>query len=248
VAGRDLDGGDAFGAEDGVEGGAEFGVPVADEEVEVEGADLITEVHQKVAGGLGGPGRVRVRGHPEYVHPVGTDLHHEQDVEAAQCDGVEGEEVSGQQPGGLRAQEGSPPGVATPWCRAKLGGGQDPPDSACAYAVPESDEFSLDAAVTPGGVLLWQACTRARISSVIGGRSDRLGLGPVSGDQPAVPGQQRGRCDDPMGLQRAGSSRARADRMVRPGEARSGHLAAEYCDFLARDEDLDVLGCGAAGE
>jgi hypothetical protein len=32
-AGRDLDGGDAFGAEDGVESGNEFGVPVADKEV-----------------------------------------------------------------------------------------------------------------------------------------------------------------------------------------------------------------------
>jgi hypothetical protein len=78
-AGRDLDGGDAFGAEDGVESGSEFGVPVADKEV--EGADLITEVHQKVAGGLGGPGRARVSGHPKYVHPAGMDLHHEQDVE-----------------------------------------------------------------------------------------------------------------------------------------------------------------------
>jgi hypothetical protein len=69
----------------------------------VEGADLITEVHQKVAGGLGGPGRARVSGHPKYVHPAGMDLHHEQDVEAAQRDGVKGEEVSGQQPGGLSA-------------------------------------------------------------------------------------------------------------------------------------------------
>jgi hypothetical protein len=78
--------------------------------------------------------------------PQGADLHHEQDVEAAQRDGVEGEEVSGQQPSGLSAQEGPPPGVATPWCWAESGGGQDPPDGACAYAVPESDEFSLDPA------------------------------------------------------------------------------------------------------
>jgi hypothetical protein len=61
-AGRGLDGGDGFGAEDGIEGGSEFGVPVADQEA--EGADLITEVHQQVAGGLGGPGRARVSGTP----------------------------------------------------------------------------------------------------------------------------------------------------------------------------------------
>ena len=59
-AGRDLDGGDAFGAEDGVESGGEFGVAVAVADEEVEGADLVTEVHQQVAGGLGGPGRGRM--------------------------------------------------------------------------------------------------------------------------------------------------------------------------------------------
>jgi hypothetical protein len=64
---------------------------------------VITEVHQKVAGGLGGPGRARVSGHPEDVHLAGADLHDEQNVKAAQGDGVGGEEVSDQQPGGLRA-------------------------------------------------------------------------------------------------------------------------------------------------
>jgi hypothetical protein len=86
--GRDLHNVDGLGGEDGVESGGELGVAVADEEV--EGADLVTEVYQQVAGGLGSPGRARVSGHVEYVHPAGADLHHEQDVEAAQCDGVEG--------------------------------------------------------------------------------------------------------------------------------------------------------------
>jgi hypothetical protein len=36
-------------------------------------------------------------------------------------------------------------------------GGQDPPDGAGADAVAESDEFSLDPAVVPGGVVLCQA-------------------------------------------------------------------------------------------
>jgi hypothetical protein len=39
--------------------------------------------------------------------------------------------------------------------------------------------------------------------------------------------------------------------MARSGQVRrgqSGHLAAEYCDFLAQDEDLDVFGRGAAIE
>jgi hypothetical protein len=57
----DLHNVDAFGGEDGVESGDGFGVPVGDQEV--EGADLITEVHQEVAGGLSGPGCGRVSGH-----------------------------------------------------------------------------------------------------------------------------------------------------------------------------------------
>ena len=76
-------------------------------------------------------------GHAEEMDPAGADLHYEQNVEAAQCDGVEGEEVGGQLPGSLCVQKG-------------------PPDGAGAYAVPESNEFSLDAAVAPGGVLLCQ--------------------------------------------------------------------------------------------
>jgi hypothetical protein len=70
---RDLDDGDGFGAEHGIEGFGEFRVPVADQKV--ESAELITEVHQEVPGGLGSPGRGRVRGHPEEMDLSGADFH-----------------------------------------------------------------------------------------------------------------------------------------------------------------------------
>jgi len=116
---RDLDHGNGFGGEDGIEGSGEFGVPVADQEA--EGADLVTEVCQQVAGSLSVPRRRRVRGHAEQVDPPGVDFHHEQNVKAAQRDGVEGEEVGGQQPGGLSAQESSPPGVCPTRCWTQPG-------------------------------------------------------------------------------------------------------------------------------
>ena len=47
-------------------------------------------------------------GHPEEMKLPGAHLDDEQDVETAQSDGVEGEKVGGQQPGGLGAQEGQP--------------------------------------------------------------------------------------------------------------------------------------------
>ena len=121
------------------------------------GTDLITEVGQQVAGGLSGPGRCGVSGYPEEVHPAGADFHDEQNVKAAQGEGVEGDEVSGQQADGLRAQEGPPPGVGPPWCWAEPGGGQDPPDGAGTDAVAESGEFAVDAAVAPGRVFPCQA-------------------------------------------------------------------------------------------
>ncbi len=96
-------------------------------------------------------------GYPEEMDLSGAHFHDEQDVEAAQCDGVEGEEVGGQQPGGLSAQEGPPPGVCSAWCRTELSGGQDPSDGAGAHAVAKSGEFTLDPAVAPGRVFVGQA-------------------------------------------------------------------------------------------
>jgi hypothetical protein len=61
----DLDHVDALGAEDGVEGIGEFGVPVADEEAERGGP--VAQVREQVASSLGGPGCGGVGGHPEQV-------------------------------------------------------------------------------------------------------------------------------------------------------------------------------------
>jgi hypothetical protein len=63
--GRDLDHIDAFGGEDGIEGGGELGVAVADQEA--ERGDPLPQVHQQVAGGLAGPGRGRMGGYTEQV-------------------------------------------------------------------------------------------------------------------------------------------------------------------------------------
>jgi hypothetical protein len=87
----------------------------------------------------------------------GTHFPDEQDIKAAQPDGVESEKVGGQQPGGLGAQEGPPPGVATPWRRAQPRGGQNPSDRARAHAVPQSGQFSLEASISPRRIFLCQA-------------------------------------------------------------------------------------------
>jgi hypothetical protein len=85
---------DAFGGEHRVEGRGELGVPVANQET--KRCDPVAEIHHQIAGLLGGPGRARVRGDAEDVHPAVGDLHHDQRVQPPQGDGVEVEEVDGQ--------------------------------------------------------------------------------------------------------------------------------------------------------
>jgi hypothetical protein len=72
----DFDNLDALAGEDRVEGAGEFGVAVPDQEA--EGADPVAEIHDQVAGLLGGPRTVRVSGHAEDVHVPGPHLHDEQ--------------------------------------------------------------------------------------------------------------------------------------------------------------------------
>jgi hypothetical protein len=121
-----------------------------------EATRSLAQVYQEVTGGLGGPGCGGVGGHPEEMDPAGAHFHDEQDVESAQPDGVEGEEVGGQQTGGLSPQGGPSPGVCWTWWRPEAGGGQDRADGVGAHAVPESGEFSLEASVAPGGIFLGQ--------------------------------------------------------------------------------------------
>jgi hypothetical protein len=92
----------------------------------------LVEVGQEVAGCLGGPGCGRVRGDAEDVDASGGDLHDEQDVESAQADGVEVEEVGGQQPCRLGAQEGSPLGVGPSRRGAATASGERSP-SKCSH-------------------------------------------------------------------------------------------------------------------
>jgi hypothetical protein len=67
-------------------------------------------------------------GDAEDVHPPGGDLHHEQDVQPAQPDGVEVEEVGRQQPGRLGAQEAAPARVDVARRRADPGACEDSAD------------------------------------------------------------------------------------------------------------------------
>ena len=103
---RRLDDPDVHGGEDSVERGGELGVAIADKEPETAGG--VVEVHEQVAGLLGQPGAGRVGGDPEDVHAAGGVLDDEERVEPVQGDGVEVEQVAGEDRVRLGLQEFCP--------------------------------------------------------------------------------------------------------------------------------------------
>jgi hypothetical protein len=80
----DLHGVDAGAGHDSVERGGELACSVADEEP--EGGGTVVEVHQQIAGLLGGPCSGRVAGRPQDVHVAGRDLEGEEDVDPFEGD------------------------------------------------------------------------------------------------------------------------------------------------------------------
>jgi hypothetical protein len=91
----------------------------------------------------------RVGADAEDVDPAGRDLHDEQDVEPAQSNGVEMEEVGGEQPGRLSPQERAPRRVSFARCWAESAVGEGTADGAGTDAVAEADEFALGCVDVP---------------------------------------------------------------------------------------------------
>jgi hypothetical protein len=81
-------------------------VVIVDEEPEATAC--FVEVAHEVAGDLGHPRPGPVGRHTEEVNDASLHFDHEQDVVAAEHDGVDGEEVGGQQALGLGAEELGP--------------------------------------------------------------------------------------------------------------------------------------------
>lgn len=79
------------------------------------------------------------------------------------------------------------------------------------------------------------------------GRPGRLGYVHLR-DEAAVPGQQRARCDEPVGPQHRGQQpgQRRQDRPVGPVRPGPGDLTAQERDFVTENQDLCVLGRLAA--
>ena len=122
-----------------------------DQEPELLGA--VTEVHEQVAGLLGDPGAGGMGSDPAEVDAAAVVLDHEQDVEAAQEDGVDVGEVDGEDRVGLAGEELAPGRSGPARSRIDAGALEDLPHCRRGDRVAEADEFAVDSAVAPPWVL-----------------------------------------------------------------------------------------------
>src|SRR5512132_1215071 len=136
---RRLDGLDAIGGEDGVEGTGELAVAVMDEEPRCAGLPCCSwfSVHRELSCSLDNPETVRMVGDTDESNPPGAQLDSEQDVEGREAHRPDGEEVDCQDGRGLSAKERSPgdrcPSGRWPEPVAQ----QDCSDAGCCHRHPE---------------------------------------------------------------------------------------------------------------
>lgn len=107
-ADRCLDDLDVLGLEHGVEGVGVLAVAVSVSDEEAERVHADAQVGGEVAGLLGGPGSGGVCGDADDVQAPGLVLEEDQGVQAVQADGVDVEEVAGDQTGGPCGEEPAP--------------------------------------------------------------------------------------------------------------------------------------------
>ncbi len=171
-------------------------VPVTDQVFHL--AARVFEVHGQVPGCLCHPGRGRVRGDAEDPDPAGGVLDDRQDVHRGAGQRGRFEEVRGDDGVGLGTQERRPRAAGALRCRIDTGLLQDLPDGGRGDLHTQHEQFAVNTAVSPGGVLRGQAQDQPADRPDGSWPSGLVGAGtsgvPV-GDQIPVPAQHSLRPD-----------------------------------------------------
>ena len=147
---RNLQHVNAVACEDLIEAAGELRVPIPNQEPERAGP--VRQIGEKITGLLGNPCAIRVGGHAEHVHEPGADLHHEEDVQPAQRDGVHGEEITSQRARGMGAQEATPTVISTSRRRTEPRSFQESADRRTADSVAQMPQFATDTLVAPARI------------------------------------------------------------------------------------------------
>jgi hypothetical protein len=114
---------------------------------------MSAEVQEQVAGLLGHPGAGGMGGDPGDVHAAAAVLDHDEDVEAAQEDGVDVGEVDREDRVCLGGEELLPGRAGASWGGVEAGGLEDRPDGGGGDRMAEADQLALDPSVAPAGIL-----------------------------------------------------------------------------------------------
>jgi hypothetical protein len=185
---------------------------------------VVAEVHQEIADLLGGPRPVWVRGDPEDMDVAAADLDDEEAVQAPEGHAVHVEEVDGEHRGGLCVQELVPGGVVVPLgCRGYLKGLENPSDGGCADPMTELEKLALNALIPPHGVLGGESLDQRGDLGTDRRPARPVRIGPLPGNEAAVPPQHSAGCDQPAPPQAPGQEpdQRGEDRAIRPSPARA---------------------------
>jgi hypothetical protein len=176
------------------------------------------------------------------VHATPLELDEKEDVQPAQPDGVDGEEVTLDDPGRLLAEELAPAEARSARDGLDAVAAQDVPDRARRKRVAEPGGFAVDAVVAPARVL-----GRERQHELARLRRDRRSArwspreGPAAADELAMPTQQRRRLEQ----QRTRTRQRLAERgehdPVGGPQLRPRHLTAEHLQLVPQQQDLHLL-------
>jgi hypothetical protein len=159
-----------------------------------------------------------------WTRPGGV-LDDEERVQPVQGDGVEVEQVAGEDGVRLGPQQLGPRWSGSPRRGVDAGVVQDGPDGGGADLVAEPGELAMDPSISPGGVLGGQ--TNDQRANAGGDRRSTgpCGLGgPAAGDQLSVPAQDGGWRDQQPEALGVGSSRVSAAIRARSAQVSLGRL------------------------
>jgi hypothetical protein len=148
---RSLEHLDAGGGEHRIERGSELAVTIPDQKTEPVG--VLVELHHQVTGRLGDPGASGVGGDTGQVHPAVVKFDDKEYMESGQADRFDGQEVAGERPGGLGAQELGPGRPAAAWRWSQAVAAQDGAYRGCRHPHAELAALADDAQVPPPRVL-----------------------------------------------------------------------------------------------
>ena len=198
----------------------------------------------EVARLLGHRGAARIGGAARQVHAAACEFDAEEQVEAAQRDRLDGEEVAGEHAGGLLAQELRPARPRAPRRRPKPVGKQDAPDRARRDTQAQLQQLAGDPRVAPARVLPCEAQSELA-DAIIDRRTAAVStrLRPLAAHELPVPAQKRlWRHDQatPAWLRQDSRQRGKQGAIGR-AQRRALLLPPEHDALMPQDEQLDVF-------